>query len=256
MRREDASIAYVLRDLVAALGPPKEPHQTPWRDVLDDALGVEGGARAIDRPATDVGAEDLDGHRRARVPEDLDEANRERVDLFAARAAGNPHAERHVRASSSDQAREDLAPERLPHPWVAEEARDVNEHLLGERVDLRRLRGDEVGVITQARRAPKDAATLDASPERRGLVVREVDARRLADGGEDPAEGDLVLDVVVVLAPRWSRTHSGDLEGDLLDGEYEIHASCRDRALGHALMLSPFLRERDPSLRFDACNPS
>ena len=246
VRREDTSIAHVLRDFVTALGPAKEPRQTPRRDVLNDALGVQAGARAIDRPAADVCAEDLEGHRRAGVAERLDEANRDRVDLFAARAAGNPHTERHVRASSGDQAGEDLAPERLPDCRVAEEARDVNEHFFGKRVDLRWLGGDEVGVGSQAGRAPKDAATLDAPPERRGLVVCEVDPRCLADGGEDPAEGGLVLDDVVFLAPRWSRTDPGDLDGDLLDGEYEVHASCRDGALWHALVLRPLLGERDP----------
>ena len=63
---EDAQLAHGLADAVAAIDLGEEAPPPLVADVAQRAVGVDAGARLLDRLLADVGAEDLDRARARR----------------------------------------------------------------------------------------------------------------------------------------------------------------------------------------------
>src|SRR6266446_1682993 len=91
---EDAQLAHVLLDAIAAVelgevAPPPLLAQVPYR-----AIGEDAGARLLDAPLTEVRTEDLDCVRAGGIPQELEQGDGERIDLFAGGATRRPEPNR------------------------------------------------------------------------------------------------------------------------------------------------------------------
>ncbi len=88
--REDAQIANALHDAEAAVVHLEEPLQALTRDVSQDISQVDAGPCLFERRLADIGAEDLNFRGRDGIAEAFQQLDRERVHLFAGRAARDP----------------------------------------------------------------------------------------------------------------------------------------------------------------------
>src|SRR5262249_26026640 len=150
--------------------------------------GIDAGARAIDRRIADIGTEDLDRDGGRAFAEKLEQRDRERIHLFAGGAARYPKAQRGVRLLVLDDARKDVRLERLEHFTVAEEPGDVDAETLVERVPPRRILLDKTEILGKVRDLVQHDPPQDAPPERRRLVVREIDVAHRPHPSEDAVQ--------------------------------------------------------------------
>ena len=190
---EHAQVPDVLADLIEAVVVGEEPLQPPGGDVAFDAGGVPAGARLVDGRGADVGAEQLDRQiTGVGIAQELEERDGDRVDLLAGRAAGDPDAQRRVAGPILEELGEDRRAEGLEGLRIAKEAGDVDQDLVAQRAGLLGVVLDQLGVGRQAGDAIDDHPPLDPPAKRGLLVAREVDGARLAQGGQDAAEGLLI----------------------------------------------------------------
>ena len=130
LRREDARVPNRLADLIAPVRFDEEAAQPVGRDLGLDACGECPGAGSGDRGGAEIGGEHLDREMALRLPEELQQADHERVGLFARRAARHPHPDGLVGGPPLHQAREDAPPEGLEPFRVPEELRHLDEDVV------------------------------------------------------------------------------------------------------------------------------
>jgi hypothetical protein len=75
-------------------------------------------------------------------------------------------------------------------------ARALNQHVFAERAGLVRIPFQELGVFAQAGQSMDENSPLHAPPQRRVLVVREIDPSGLAQHRQDPSKIPLGLRVI------------------------------------------------------------
>src|SRR5258707_445660 len=80
---ENAQLAHDLVDAVAAVRLDEVPPPALLAQLAYDAVGVEALARSADPPLADVGAENLERARQGRLVHELEERDRERIQLLA-----------------------------------------------------------------------------------------------------------------------------------------------------------------------------
>src|SRR5690606_6923669 len=68
---------------------------------------------------------------------------------------------------------------------IAEEARDADQDIGVQRIELFRVAPQETRILGQRRLAVDDEAPVNASPDRRILVQREIDSRVIVEQQED-----------------------------------------------------------------------
>ncbi len=248
--REDDHAAKLGDDLVAARPPPEVALEPLGRDVRDGALVVDAARGVIERPAVDVGREDLDGPR-AELLRELVEEDGERVDLLAGRAAGDPRPERRPLRQAREDLRQDALAEDLERLLVAEETRHPDEEIAVEDVELVAPVAQALDVRLEVLGARELEAPLDAAGHRARLVVREVDAElaleHVVHGGEavDRAVGEGRLEV---RAQPHALGVLGQHLGHLVRGQHPVGDARVARRLGHAVELRALvvLHEHEP----------
>ena len=94
LRGENAEVADGFADLVTTVGLVEETAQAARADIGLDTFLVVGGAGALNRGFTEVGAEYLDGNVCGSVAKKFDQRDGVGVSLFAGGAARHPDADR------------------------------------------------------------------------------------------------------------------------------------------------------------------
>ena len=257
--REDAHLAEGLADPVPVLVAGEEAAEPLRRDLRLDADRVDTQASPPQRhDVAEVGGEDLDRRPGRPVLEILQQYHGQRVGLLAARAARHPHTDGDVGVATLEDLREDDVLERLEGLRVAEEAGDIDEEVVVERLDLGGLSHEELDVAAQALPLIQHHAAHDPAPDHALPVRTEVNARGrmqdLQDLAEVPAVGGVHPggDVPV-------QGHQGIVPdplqraGELRGRQDHVDAAALDGALRHAGVLGRrlILGEHDAAAGLD-----
>ena len=175
---EHAQVADALLDAVVAILPGEEPAQPLGADLGLDALGIEAGARLVERRrVAEVGGEDLD--RRAW-------SSRCRGTRAAPSRSNRPPG----RSSSPAPRRGSACPSALPltiagktcslqvleHLRVAKEAGDVDQDVAIQRVGLVAVALEEPGVVARRRESAQQHAPGGAPLDGGVAILAEIDA--------------------------------------------------------------------------------
>jgi hypothetical protein len=232
--REHHRLAQLGHDLVVFAVRDEEAGQPLGRDLGDRLFVVQRARRDPERAVVHVGREDLE--RSAALRRKLIEQDRERVDLFAGRAACDPHPERHVLRPSREQRRQYLALEQIERLFVAEEPRHADQEIAVQDVELFVLALEPRDVVIDVGDVRQLQPALDPASDRARLVVREVDAEllfeHLVDGGH--ARQDFAVGVIRLAA---AQRVSDDHLGHGLRGQHVIGDTGIARGLRHAVEL-------------------
>jgi hypothetical protein len=246
LTREDANVAHPFGDLPAGVDLREEALLTLGRHVGHGVLQIDSGTRFLDRGLRNVRREDL--NRRIDVDElqRLHENDRDRVDLFAGRAAGNPDADRQIRRPLLQDPGENQALEALEDFGVAKERRDRDEDVLVEGTNLGRVLLEHVDVLLDALDLLQGHPAGDAALNRRLTIIREVDAGRGPDQGEDlPVLGGVDRRFFLVRPEDRPHVgmpaHSSELLGDLFGWKNEVDRAGGDGGVGHVVELGRVL---------------
>src|SRR6185312_6277100 len=118
----------------------------------------------------------------------LEKEHGDGISLFARAAAGDPNSQRAVRAVHAHEAGNDLLREEFKNLGIAEEAGDIDEQVLGEKLDLSRVLLKSLEIMAAVgdggyRHAPLDAALQRAEPVG-GEVVWGLSAQKSDDIGK------------------------------------------------------------------------
>ena len=257
-RKDDALANAFAHPVVSVFLHEKLP-QPLRRHVLRDAERIAAHPRLLDARGIDIGREELEARAAFRRLRALGEKHRQRIRLFARRAAQRPHAHRLVARAVGEQLGENLLRQRLERLGIAEKAGDVDEHVLVERLDLARIRAQVLLVFRERLDLVHHHPPLDAPLHGVRLVVGEIDARRPSHDFRDASVAHAFLPAAVFLRrhrdvrmPRDAR----DFPRDVLRRQHEIHAPRGHRALRHRVMLRGFiLRKGDAALSLDDLQP-
>ena len=241
--REHEHVAEALVHAVgAAVGLEREEAgEALGADVGRDADRIQPGARDGDRAAVEVGREDLHRLRALERLHRLGDEDRERVRLLARRAARGPEAEHGAARFLGEELREHLVLERVKRLWVAEEARDADQQIPEERLDLGGRLLEELHVVVERLELMDGHAPVDAAVDRARLVLREVVPRLPAQQDEDLAQRVLALGRggarrARVRAER-VRGVLEQLRGHLARGQLVVDEARRERAPRHPVEL-------------------
>jgi hypothetical protein len=126
-----------LGNAVLTVGPGEPAVQALGTHLLRDGVRIAPATRRLDRALADVGAEEADSDVLAPVLQQFVQHDGQRIDLLAGRAAGDPAAQ--GVAGLCEDPRQYRLPQCIERRRFAEEAGDVDQHVLVQRVDLGRL---------------------------------------------------------------------------------------------------------------------
>jgi hypothetical protein len=260
---EDAHVADGLVHLIAAVHLGEEPLQAFRRDVRSDVLQIPPRPRLFQSPLGEVGREHLQGGISLQLSRALQQTDDDRIDLLASGASGHPHAERCAGRPILQQAREDIVGQDLEHTRVAKKGSDRDEAVLMEGLHLVPMALEVANVVLRRLDVDEGHPPRDPPLDGRRLVGAEVGSGHLAKEGQDRREPILPLrqgkgQLVPWLLMRW-RDHvgvaaeAGELRGDLVRAQDEVHTPGGDRAARHAVMpgRARILGEGDASFRLD-----
>ncbi len=176
LHREDHRRAQFGQYPVTVILLRKEAGKPRRRHVRLDRFRVEALSGARDRIRVDIGGEDLQLDVALRRRDLLAEQHGEGIGLLARAAPGNPDAERLIGRVAADQVGNDLLRQEIEHLRIAEEAGDVDEQVLGKKVEFAGVAAQHfeipihvIGLDRRHRHAP-----LDPALQRARLVKREI----------------------------------------------------------------------------------
>ena len=233
----------------------EEAAQSLRRHVQFDVVHVDARAGPVQGGVVDVGGQDLDGGVEIAFAEEFQQADGQRIDLFAGGAACHPDADGDVGRAVLDEGGEDDALERLESFLVAEEACDADEQVLVEVLRLGVVFPQLVEVFGRRLQAAQGHAPADAADDGGALVLREIDAGVAAEDAED-----LVHDAVghrgeggVLLGGVGMAGEPHQLAGDLVGRQDVIDPAVGDGASRHGVVAGRFfvLGEGDAALGLD-----
>src|SRR5262249_46665716 len=121
-----AYVAHRAVDLISAVEFFEETLQTLRRNILFDCAGINAQARTFDCRFAQVRAENLDSHGGGGGAECFQNANGQRIDLFAARASRHPNAQLTLAGFALHEVRNELFAESRESALISEEARYVD----------------------------------------------------------------------------------------------------------------------------------
>ena len=263
--REQHVLAQFLLDAIVRGVFRKELAHAVGRDIAQDCIGIEAGAREGDCPLVDVGGENLEGGALGRLERALLQQHRQRIGLLAGRAAHRPHADAVLFAAPFEYRRQHVALQHVERFLVAEEVRHADQHVLQQRLGFVRMQVEIVAVRLEIGDAVDLQAALDPAHDGRALVMAEIVCRARAQDHHDLAQrtlGGLVGESLLALAflrIRKMNLFRGQPQIEqplrhLRGGEHEIDHARGNRAARHAVVLrfGGILRERDAAHFLDA----
>jgi hypothetical protein len=257
--REDDDLAHFLVHAVAAVLLAEEPLESLLAHVRCDLVGVEPGARSLERALVQVAGEDLDLGRRIVTRRLLEAQHGERVRFLARGTSDRPYAHIGVDARlAGEDLRQDLPLQVLEDLGIAEEVRDGDEEVVAKCHGLFGRRAHALGVDGEIFDLEQLHPASDPAQERRLLVAAVVASGVRAYLDEDLPQqraGRVGGRTSVVLdqntRTRLHETHQGIW--DVGQRQHEIDESRADRALGHSgiLRLVRLLGDGQPGLLLD-----
>ena len=216
---------------------------------------VAARGRGLERLVVEVRGEDLEVEACAQLADRALHDRCDRVHLFPGRAARDPNAERVAALGIRLNRCANTLFELFEGARVAKEVRDVNQAVLGEPLNLRVVGLQELDVRLRRLQMVQGHATLDASPDRAGLVARQVIAH---------AHLHELEDALVGLRRRHGRLDVRRFEGtsdQALDQlrdrhrlEHTVDTTRRQRSVRHTIELRAFggLNDNKSALLLDA----
>src|SRR5215472_17870061 len=159
--REDAHVAQFFDDAICPGFVDKEAPEPLGRDFLDHARRIPCPPRDTHRNFVDVGAKDLDLWRRRGFLQMLAQQDRDRINLLAGRATGDPDAHFVIRTFVLEQLWDDQCLERLKSRSIAKEIGHADQQVAKQRTDLVGLGLQTLGVIIELGRLDDLHSALD-----------------------------------------------------------------------------------------------
>src|SRR6185312_13763044 len=104
----------------------------------------------------------------------LEKEHGDGISLLARAAAGDPYSERAVRALHAHEAGNDLLSEEFEDLGIAEETGDIDEQVLGEKIELVGVLPKHLEITAEVDDASDRHAPLDTALQCAGLIEREV----------------------------------------------------------------------------------
>ena len=232
---ENAQVAHLLVDPVAAIHPVEKSPQPLRRDILRDRCRIRPRPRKINRRFADVGRENLNRNRRVIRSQELHQRDGHRIRFLAGGTSRRPDANRTVplRAFLTRRyqgGKYDLS-ECVEGFALAEKARHVNQKIRVKRLDLVGVLLNELQILLDAGDLVQHHPPLQSPADRRLLVMSEIDAGRIAQDGEDLREV-IVVHIQIVSRPshrdasqQRMAADAIQLVGDLLRRQHQVHGS-------------------------------
>src|SRR5213076_732885 len=127
-----ADIAHGPLELVTAVALDEKTPQSSSRNVLLDRARVNSRTRMLDDRFAQIGTENLNAHFRKTAAERFENANGERINLFASGTARHPSTQFRLSISAFvfEQGRQKTLLQCAKQLLVAEKARHVNEQIV------------------------------------------------------------------------------------------------------------------------------
>ena len=166
--------------------------QRSGRKVVRHVARKGAPAGSLDRLTAHIRREETKLPGALACLERVEEQDPHRVGLFSGRAARNPHPE-WLGSFERHELRDGGAPQRLDGARIAEEARDVDQEIRRELLDLLGLLVEKAKVAKRFVDASRPHAPLDAAEHRGALVEPEIDTRMTLEHAKQTLErgGDL-----------------------------------------------------------------
>ena len=187
----------------------------------------------------------------ADLVEELEQADRQRIGLLARRTPRDPHANGQAGLALGGDRREHLPLQILEHLRVAEEARDVDQHVPKEGFGLGAIALHDLRVLGRRADAPQQHAPGRPTLEGRIPVLTEVHARGLAERGQHARKLIGVADDGIVLADGDGEIglvgQGREPRGNLTRRQHQVHDAAGDGSPRHPGVLRRLivLRECD-----------
>ena len=252
---EHAALADPPPHLEVMVGLFEVAAQALGADVGGDALGIDAGTGTVDGGLAQVRGEDLDGNLGRLLLQVLVEEDGHGVGLLSGGTAGDPDADGPVGGPVLQEPREDDGPQGLVQGGLAEKARDVDQDVVEECLNLNPVPGQQLHVGIDPIQTVQHDPAEDAPLQGRALVEREVHVRDLAEDGQDGIHRvrGFLRPVGLEVEPVRVLADLHQLARDLLGGQHEVHATGLDGAPRHAVELGRFavLREGEAAGRLD-----
>ena len=175
---EKAHLPDGFADAVLVILAGEEAPQALGRDLRFDVLGIDALAGPLQQRLGEIGREHLNRGPSRLVLEEFQKRHHQRIRFLAGRASRHPDTDRRVRGLVLQDLGEDAVLERLESLGLAEEARDVDQDVLIQRLELRAILLQVPCVIGEIFLGMKHHAPHDAPPDRRIAITAEVDAER------------------------------------------------------------------------------
>jgi hypothetical protein len=172
--RKQQPLAELAPHVILGADSLEKPLQTFLRHIRDFGFGIKSLARDGDRFFVEVRREHLNARLFSRLRQVFGQHHGNRVRFFSGRAARHPHAHLIRATLALEQARDDAILERLPGRGIAEEVRHADQELLHQRDGLVRVLSYELRVLRHIVKAAQVNPPIDATLERRRLVVRKI----------------------------------------------------------------------------------
>lgn len=222
--------------------------------------GVDACPRLFQRDVAQVGAEQLHGEFRARLPHKLQNADGDRVGLFTGGAARHPHAHRIVLGAVLQDRGQHVRRDGREGGRLAEKAGDMDQDVVEQQIELVAIGFQIFGVFLGRIQAMNGHATECPAADGSGLVMAEIHTLGRAEHSHDLFECTLMFrqlfhppraaDIWVVAQPHQFR-------GYALRVKRRVDAACHNRAPRHAVIFRRFrvLRQRDAAGLLDGFQP-
>ena len=231
---EQHDVAQFARHAVLVALPGEETPQTLLAHVGFDGERIAGLAAEGQGGVIEVGREDLDFRPDLAAGRLLEQDHRDRISLFAGRAAGNPDPNRVGRALVLEQLRKDQRAKPVESAGVAKEHGHRDQKIGEQRLRLPRVVAQDRQIVAHRRRALHLHSAKDAAADGGFLVVGEIVPGARAELRQDPLQRPLVGFARRIRVRRTAISDQlGKPGGDLAHRQGEIGETRRDRAARH-----------------------
>ncbi len=181
MDRKDDRRAQLARNPIAPVFPVEVAGQASRRHVVLDSGWIETLAGEGDRLGIDVRREYLQLYASARLRDLVEHEHADGIGLLAGAAARRPNPDGPVRRVRPHQLRNDLLLQTFEGLGVAEEPRDVDQQIVGETLEFRRVLSETLEIAAALLDTVQGHAPLDPALQRAVLVQGEIVRRSLAE---------------------------------------------------------------------------
>ena len=231
---EQHHVAQLARDTVLVALPCEESPQTLFAHIRFDGERITAVPPESQGGVIEIGRKNLDLRPDLPAAGLLEQQHRDRIGLFASRAARNPDANWVGRAPVLEELRNDQRAKPFESAGVAKECGHRDQKIGEQSLRLRRAVAQDCEIIAHRRGALHLHAAKDTAPDGRFLVTGEIVPGARAQLRQDPLQR-LLVGFARRLRPPGATTADqfGKSGGDLAHRQDKIGEARRDGAARH-----------------------